>query len=71
MHSSSPPFVLHALSKKYQALQLLFKFKIVVIKHEEQTDNCEARRKCIVSGGKHLKVERTETGNYAKNCHLL
>jgi hypothetical protein len=53
------------MPKKYQALHLLFKIKIVVIKHEEQ--NCEATRKCSDCGSKHPKVETTETGTYAKN----
>jgi hypothetical protein len=44
--------------------------KTLVIKHAEQTGNCEAARKYSVSWGKHPKVEITETGNYAKKCML-
>jgi hypothetical protein len=38
-----------------------------VIKHKEQTDDCEVARKFTTPPGKHLKVETTQTGT----CQLL
>jgi hypothetical protein len=55
---------------KYQALQLCLYFKAVVIKHLEQTNDCEAAQKSSVFWGKHPKVEIAETGNYASNYPL-
>jgi hypothetical protein len=37
-------------------------FHIVVIKHADQTNNCEGARKCSISWGKCPKVETTDTG---------
>jgi hypothetical protein len=36
----------------------------MAIKHAEQTNNCDAAKKCNVSQSKHLKMETVEIRNY-------